>query len=110
MIDTITRPARPNTKNCEKSRGPVEHSLKCWPQFFGAISAGVKSHDLRRVDDRDFCVGDSILLREFDPGMDVYTGRTLKVLITYITSAEQPCALSNRALHPDYCILSIKKL
>lgn len=109
-MDTFTLPARSNTKNYKRSRDPVQHSLKCWPQFFDPISAGEKTHDLRRADDRDFRVGDILLLREFDPGLNVYTGRTLKVLITYITSADQPCALSNRALHPDYCILSIKKL
>jgi hypothetical protein len=46
---------------------PVEHTLKSWPQFFEAILGGSKTHDLRRADDRDFRVGDSILLREFPP-------------------------------------------
>jgi hypothetical protein len=32
------------------------------------------------------------------------------VRITYVTSAETPCALSEECLHPDFCILSIIKV
>jgi hypothetical protein len=85
----------------------VTHRLKCWPEFFGPIKAGLKTHDLRRADDRDFSVGDRMLLEEYDPESRSYTGRTVLVQITYITSADLPCALSQDALHPDFCILSI---
>jgi hypothetical protein len=86
---------------------PKTHELKCWPEFFAAIALGKKRHDLRRATDRDFRVGDTLLLREFDPAIDTYTGSTLQVIVTYVTSAEMPCALSEQALHPDFCILSI---
>lgn len=89
-------------------RTRVDHELKSWPQFFRAIMAGDKTHDLRRSDDRNFRVGDRILLREFDPQSEAYTGETALVDVTYITSAANPCALSNEALHPNYCILSIR--
>lgn len=85
----------------------VAHELKCWPQFFEAIVDGKKRHDLRRADDRNFAPGDRLRLREFDPDRDCFTGRWQDVLVTYVTSADQPCALSNAALHPSYCILSI---
>lgn len=88
-------------------RAPIIHDLKCWPKFFGAIAAGAKRHDLRRATDRDFQVGDQLQLREFDPDCGTYTGRTQLVVVTYITSAEMPCALSEQALNPDFCILSI---
>ena len=87
----------------------VEHRVKCWPQFFDPIVSGEKTHDLRRADDRDFRIGDLLCLEEFDPKTNRYTGRQFKVKITYITSADHPCALSDRALHPDFCILSIRK-
>jgi Domain of unknown function (DUF3850) len=87
----------------------VEHTVKCWPQFFDPILSGKKTHDLRRSDDRDFRVGDVLHLQEFEPETNRYTGRELRVKITYITSAVYPCALSEDALHPDFCILSIKK-
>lgn len=90
-----------------RAEGPVTHELKCWPHFFTEIGAGRKRHDLRRSHDRDFRVGDLMRLREFDPKVEAYTGRDQVVAITYITSADLPCALSRGALHPDFCILSI---
>jgi hypothetical protein len=86
------------------------HNLKCWPEFFQAIVDGLKSHDLRRADDRDFQVGDHIRLREFDPSIGDYTGRQGLVEITYVTAADRPCALSEGGLDPRYCILSIRPL
>ena len=86
------------------------HELKCWPKFFEAIQAGKKKHDLRRADDRNFAVGDLIILCEFDPQTCQYTRRRQKVEITFVTSAEDPCALSDQALHPAFCILSIELL
>jgi hypothetical protein len=86
---------------------PVVHELKSWPQFFEAIAAGRKRHDLRRAFDRNFRVGDRLRLREFDPEAQRYTGREQMVQVTYITSGGEPCALSEGALHNDFCILSI---
>lgn len=85
----------------------ITHHLKCWPQFFNEIVAGRKKHDLRRADDRNFRVGDVLVLEEYDPQSNDFTGRTLTVEVTYITSTDLPCALSKDALHPNFCILSI---
>jgi hypothetical protein len=87
----------------------VKHRLKSWPQFFERSLLGDKTHEVRRAD-RDFRVGDILRLQEFDPQKSQFTGRECSVIVTYITSAELPCALSQDALHPDYCILSIKQL
>jgi hypothetical protein len=91
------------------ARPRMEHRVKSWPSFFEATLAGVKTHDVRRMDDRDYQVGDTLRLMEFDPEKQRYTGRELSVRITYLTSAKLPCALSEACLHPDYCILSITK-
>jgi hypothetical protein len=98
---------RQSTAGITPARGVRVHDLKCWPQFFTAIAAGDKRHDLRRAHDRHFEVGDRLRLREFDPQLSAYTGREQIVVVTYITSAEHRCSLSDQALHPDYCILSI---
>lgn len=95
------------TERSDRGRTPVTHRLKCWAQFYREIAAGRKRHDLRRADDRDFRVGDRILLCEFSPEEGRYSGREMLVEISYITSAKLPCALSGDALHPDFCILSI---
>ena len=91
-------------------RGPIEHAVKSWPQLFEAALTGAKTHDLRRAGDRDYRVGDTLLLQEFDPDTQRYSGRELRVRITYITSASAPCALSESSLDPDYCILSIRRI
>ena len=93
----------------EASAGTT-HDLKCWPEFFTAIVAGEKRHDLRRKRDRHFAIGDTLRLREYDPRAERYTGREQRVAVTYITSAEKRGALSDDALHPDFCILSIALL
>jgi hypothetical protein len=92
------------------SRPAIEHRVKSWPQLFEATLAGVKTHDVRNVGDRDYQVGDTLRLLEFDPETQRYTGRELTVRITYITSAKLPCALSESCLHHEYCILSITKV
>jgi Domain of unknown function (DUF3850) len=91
-------------------RPSVEHRVKSWPHLFEATALGVKTHELRRVNDRDYRVGDTLRLQEFDPVTQRYSGRELTVRITYITSAEFPCALSEGGMHPDFCILSILKI
>ena len=85
------------------------HIVKSWPRFFDAISSGVRTHELRR-NDRKYQVGDALELREYDPTISRFTGRTCIVEITSITSIAEPCAVSDEALHKDFCILSIRRL
>lgn len=82
--------------------------LKCWPEFFEEIIAENKTHDLRRCNDRSFKIGDIINLQEYNPKNNSYTGRDAFVKITYITEKISPCAYSEEALKPGFCILSIK--
>lgn len=83
------------------------HHLKSWPQFFNPIREGVRTHELRR-NDRDFAVGDLLVLHEFDPTTQRYTGQKCEVRITSITSFAEPCAVSNEAMNPEFCILSVR--
>jgi Domain of unknown function (DUF3850) len=62
-------------------REPKTHELKCWPEFFEALLDGSKTAEVR-VNDRDFHVGDTLLLREWYPSPhEVYTGRATKRLV-----------------------------
>jgi hypothetical protein len=88
---------------------PKVHHVKSWPQYFGPIKNGQRTHDLRR-NDRGFQVGDAMVLEEFDPQAQKYTGETCEVEITSMTSMSQPCAVSSEALDPAFCILSIKRM
>lgn len=44
----------------------TEHILKCWPSAYEAIADGRKTFEWRK-DDRDFSVGDTLVLRKWDP-------------------------------------------
>lgn len=83
------------------------HHLKSYPYLFEATRDGTKKHDMRR-DDRGFTVGDTVVLREYDKVSSAYTGRSLTARISYITSVENPCALSGDGLKFGYCILSLR--
>lgn len=84
------------------------YNVKSWTHFFQAIKRGDKLHDMRDLRDRKYKVGDVLILQEYDPFKGEYTGDTCRVKITYITSADTPCAFSSSALAPGYCILSLK--
>lgn len=60
-----------------------KHELKIWGVFFNAVVNGRKTFELR-IMDRDYKVGDFILLREWDKNLNDYTGRQCNVFITYI--------------------------
>ncbi|WP_148716827.1 DUF3850 domain-containing protein [Chitinolyticbacter meiyuanensis] len=58
------------------------HDLKIRPVWFRLQREGLKPFEVRR-DDRDFQVGDRLLLREITEGlMPEYTGQTLLVEVT----------------------------
>lgn len=86
------------------------HKAKSWTHFYQAITAGEKTHDLRDMKDRNYRVGDTLILQEYDPFKGDYTGNECKVKITYITSQNTPCAFSSSVLQEGYCILSIQTL
>lgn len=91
-------------------RDPLTHSVKSWPHLFAATRSGEKKHEMRKVSDRDYRVGDVLRLQEYIPDPGRYTGEEVFVKITYITSFDNPCALSSDGLREAYCILSIEKI
>lgn len=48
------------------------HTLKAWPEFFDAVEAGAKTFEVRRAD-RDYQVGDVLLLQRWEPDREAYT-------------------------------------
>lgn len=73
------------------------HDLKILPEYFGAVLEGRKNFELRK-DDRNFKVGDNIVLNEFDG--EHLTGRSLLRNIKYIL---RDCP--QYGLKKGYCIL-----
>ncbi|MFQ6250697.1 DUF3850 domain-containing protein [Yersinia enterocolitica] len=69
------------------SRTVITHQLKILPEYFQAVIEGRKKAELR-TNDRDFKVGDYLLLAEWDGGTDEYTGRKIVVEISDITQCD----------------------
>jgi hypothetical protein len=78
------------------------HELKTWPEAFQAIWDGLKRYELRK-NDREFRVGDTLSLREWDPVTRVYSGRLLEATVTYIT---RPCDFPG--LQDEYVVMGIR--
>lgn len=77
---------------------PRVHELKILPEYFEEVLKQNKRFELRK-DDRDWEVGDAILLKEWDG--EEYTGRVMQLLtIRYIL---RDC--SEYGLQEGYCIL-----
>lgn len=57
---------------------------KCWPEFFWKISNGEKNCEFRLA---DFSLnpGDTLVLKEFDPATQKFTGRELRKKCKIVT-------------------------
>lgn len=86
----------------------MQHKVKSWTWLFESIVSGRKKHDLRDLRDRDYKVGDTLLLQEWDQVNGKYTGREKEVKITYITDNRTPCAFSSTVLAKEFGIFSIE--
>lgn len=58
------------------------HYLKTWTPLFNDAKAGVKEFQVRK-NDRDYTVGDTLILEEFDPEKEKYTGAWVPKKVIY---------------------------
>lgn len=56
---------------------------KVWPEYFQKIIDGGKTYELRLAD-FECNPGDVLILREWDPKTQQYTGRFMEKLVTYV--------------------------
>ncbi len=85
MTDTITS-ARVRELGATRNSEPwpaTTHSIKCWPEPFGEMLAGRKTAEFR-LNDRNYQVGDRLLIREWCPDEQAYTHREIERLITHV--------------------------
>lgn len=78
---------------------PVIHELKAWPEFYRPVTLGDKTAELRKHD-RDFEAGDQLLLREWCPVSERYTGHECLVNIRGVLSRSP-------GLRRGYCLISM---
>ena len=60
---------------------------KIWPEFFQRVLDGVKTFELRLAD-FECNPGDILVLREWNPKTEKYTGRTIEKKVTYVTKTK----------------------
>ncbi|MHA2113701.1 MAG: DUF3850 domain-containing protein [Candidatus Hodarchaeales archaeon] len=63
------------------------HHLKTWPVLFRDAVSGAKTFEIRK-NDRDFKAGDELLLQEYDPDEQRYTGPEEYVTVSYVVSLD----------------------
>lgn len=61
----------------------MKHHLKTWPEFYQAVKSGDKTFE-ERANDRDYKVEDTLVLEEFDPISQGYTGDVLEKRVPYL--------------------------
>lgn len=76
------------------------HDLKISERWFDAVANGIKRCEIRRAD-RDFKVGDTLLLKEIRYD---YTVRTIEAKILHIVTYEE----FPEGIREGYCLLSIE--
>jgi hypothetical protein len=59
------------------------HQLKTWSHYFEEVLSEAKTHEFRK-NDRNFQVGDLLILEEWDPKTEKYTGRAVGAKITHV--------------------------
>ncbi len=78
-------------------------NLKIKPVYFEAVLSGEKTFEIRKYSD-GFAVNDILILKEFSTTYG-YTGREIKVFVTYVY-----VDTTLRTLLDGYCVLGISKI
>ena len=60
---------------------------KTWPEEFKEILEGNKTFDARLAD-WNCARGDTLVLKEWNPGTKKYTGREIKKMVTFVTKTK----------------------
>ena len=80
----------------------MNHELKIYPEYYKQILLGLKKVEIR-LNDRNYQENDLLILNEFDPKTERYTGSQLKRKVDFIIRDVV-------GLDPDYVALQISKL
>ena len=80
----------------------MEHILKILPQYYADINKGIKTFEIRK-NDRDYRVGDTLLLCEWNTEQKNFTGNSIRKEVTYILRSN-----SINGLNKNYIIMAIR--
>lgn len=82
----------------------MTHKLKILPKYFEAVVDGSKTFEIRR-NDRDYKVGDILILQEWSDTTFDYTGKQIEKRISYIFDGRGEYGLAK-----GYVILALKEV
>jgi len=77
------------------------HVLKTWPEPFEAMRAGLKTFEYRQHD-RDFAVGDCLVLQEYNPETDSLTREAISMRVVYLLAG------GKFGIPKNYCVMSVE--
>ena len=75
---------------------------KIWPQFFNDIVKRRKRFEIRKDEDK-IKVGDLLVLQEWDPKTEEYTGREIDCKVEYVFRSDK--YNEDFGLKPGYCVI-----
>lgn len=78
------------------------HELKIHPEYFQDVILNLKKFEIR-LNDRNYQEGDILILNEWNPETQTYTGRQVKRRVFNMYS-------NLPGLKPNYVLLQIRKL
>lgn len=84
-----------------RSLEPIEHDLKTWCEPFARVRSRQKKYEIRK-NDRQYMVGDTLKLREWDHTTETYTGEVERVVVTWISYG------GVWGLPEELCVMSIE--
>jgi hypothetical protein len=83
------------------------HELKTWPEYFKPLLEGTKTFEIRN-NDRNFKVGDFLILQEWEPNKKVYTTRSVGAVVNYILESNIDVNYGlDLGIKPGYVVMSI---
>ncbi len=87
------------------------HDLKIWPEYFKQVLDGTKTYEIRK-NDRDYKVGDTLLLREYDYRKGEFAGDVLPIRALVLSVEDLPDVVIPGlfAGGEGYVVMSIKKV
>ena len=86
------------------------HELKCWPEFFTPLLSGEKTAEIRYNGDRNYQVGDVLILREWEPNSGEYSGRECRRRVSHVMHGATSIGVIPplRGLGLNYVMLSLE--
>lgn len=87
----------------QPTRQPVFHVVKSWPIWFEAVFVDEKQFEVRK-DDRNYQKNDNLIMLEWEPDAERYTGREIRAEVAY--KLGDNCD----GITTGYCVLGLKNI